>query len=152
MSESTASPRRIEAAEKRREALQLRKAGLSFSEIARQLGYSNKGAACNAVHAELRALPRESAAEVLTLELFRLDALHQALWPAAMNGDVGATRQVLAIMERRAKYLRLDALDQSLDEGISLIGDLMKGIKAMAGPDEDDLADDTSPDDLPPEG
>jgi AraC-like DNA-binding protein len=146
MAESASSPRRVAAAETRRAALQLRKAGASFTEIALQLGYSSKGSASNAVHRELRAVPREAAADLLALELARLDDLLAAHWAGALAGDTAATRQILAVMDRRARYLGLDSIDQTLDDGISLIGDLMKGIRAMAGPPPDD------PDDDPAEG
>jgi hypothetical protein len=75
--ESSSSPRRITATEKRCEALELRKGGATFEQIARAVGYSGRGAACNAVQRELAALPRTPAQELLTLELERLDALQR---------------------------------------------------------------------------
>jgi len=46
---------------------------------------------------------------VRALELERCDRLQAAVWPAATQGDVAAVAAVLRIMERRARYLGLDA-------------------------------------------
>lgn len=108
MPESAVSPRRVEAAQKRRRALQLRAAGANFDRIAEQIGYDNKGSAYRAVAQELRQLCQEPAEEVRDLELARLDQMQAALWPQAMRGQLGAIDRVLKIMERRARYLGLD--------------------------------------------
>lgn len=109
MPESASSPRRIDAAEKRTRALQLRKAGATYDQIAQQVGYENRGNAYRAVMQELKELPKDDAAEVLTLEVERLDQLLVALWPKAMKGDVRSAETVIRLMERRAKLLGLDA-------------------------------------------
>lgn len=107
--EDRASPRRIEAAEKRKRALQLRKAGVSYDQIAQQVGYANRGNAHKAVMQELRELPKDDAKDVLNLEVERLDQLLMALWPAAMKGHVRSSETVIRLMERRSKLLGLDA-------------------------------------------
>lgn len=112
MAESPTSPRRIEAAEKRRRALQLRKAGATFDQIAEQVGYSSRGKACEAVQGELADLPKEDAVELRDLELARLDSLLTAMWPKAMNGNGWAVDRVLRIMERRARLAGLDQPEQ----------------------------------------
>jgi hypothetical protein len=38
----------------------------------------------------------------------RLDALHQAIWPKALAGDVGAVHAILKIMEHRGRLLGLE--------------------------------------------
>lgn len=112
MAESTTSPRRIEAAEKRRRALQLRKAGATFDQIAEQVGYDNKGNAYRAVNQELADLPKEDAAELRDLEMARLDSLLTAMWPKAIGGNGWAVDRVLRIMERRARLAGLDQPEQ----------------------------------------
>lgn len=107
--EDAASPRRIEAAEKRARALELRKAGATYDQIARQVGFSERGAAYRAVQTALLEITQEPAQEVRQLELERLDAMLLGLWPAARKGKEGAVDRVLRIMERRAKLLGLDA-------------------------------------------
>jgi hypothetical protein len=63
---------------------------------------------------ELREKLAETAEQVLTLELQRLDALTEALWPTATAGDPQAIDRVLRIMQRRAALLGLDALARVL--------------------------------------
>jgi hypothetical protein len=95
-----------------RQALDLRKAGASYDQIARQLGYFNRGGAFKAVARGLdtvKHLMVESAEDVRSLELTRLDALLLGIWQAATSGDVQAVTAALRIAERRAAYLGLDA-------------------------------------------
>lgn len=87
----------------------MRLAGVSFEEIATRLGYSSKSGAYKAVTTALQKTIQEPANELRTLELTRLDAMLQATWDAAQRGLPQAVDRVLKIMERRAKYLGLDA-------------------------------------------
>ena len=96
-------------AERRRQALELRKAGATYDQIARQIGYANEGGAYKAVQAALKAVYREPADEVRKLELERLDRLTLALWTRAKEGEAEAIDRVLKLMDRRAKLLGLDA-------------------------------------------
>lgn len=107
--EDAASPRRIEAAEKRAQALELRKAGANYDQIARQVGYESRAGAYRAVQTALQQITEEPAKEVIQLELERLDAMLLGLWPNARKGHEGAVDRVLRIMERRAKLQGLDA-------------------------------------------
>ena len=109
MSESSTSERMLAAYERSRQALELRKAGYSFPKIAEALGYKGPSGAYDAVHSAIRRTLTEPAREVVDLELARLDALLVAVWPNAIRGDDKAIRRVLDIMERRSKYLGLDA-------------------------------------------
>ena len=112
MPESKASPRKIAAAERLAKAVEMRKAGATYSLIATQLGYADESGAFRAVHRALQAL-NEKIAEDLTemkrLELERLDRLMVTLWPKATQGHLASVDRVLRIMERRAKLLGLDA-------------------------------------------
>jgi hypothetical protein len=99
---SPTSPRRLSVAEKRRRALDLRKAGASFDRIAQEVGYKSKGAAYNAVKAALEETLREPAAEVRKLELERLDRLFLVVWARALNGDKEALDRCLHIIRQRA--------------------------------------------------
>ena len=114
-------------AERQRHALELRRAGATYDQIAQGLGLAHRSNARKDVEAALLAIIEEPATEVLKLELDRLDSLLRAIWPAAVKkipvvvqqGDeeeiVGLIdRQgpmidrVLRLMERRARYLGLD--------------------------------------------
>lgn len=83
------------AAEKRKKALDLRRAGWSFEGIATEVGYANKGSAHRAVKQGIAAITRESATELLELELSRLDRKHVAaprrLADGAARGLMGST-------------------------------------------------------------
>ncbi len=91
------------------QALELRKAGVSYEAIASRLGYRDRSGAYRAVTAALKLTLREPAEELRTLELERLDAMLLALWRRVQAGDEKAVDRVLRIMERRARLLGLDA-------------------------------------------
>lgn len=105
---------RLHGAEMRHQALDLRKKGKSFRAIASELGVT-VGMAFkhyqNAL-AEARAVSEQEATEHRTLDLERMDAQLEALWPAAMAGDTQANGVLLRILERRSKLLGLDAPDK----------------------------------------
>ncbi len=103
------NPKRILAYERQRKALELRKAGATFQQIAEQLGYKNMSGAYRAIEAALLKTLQEPADDVRKMELERLDKMMLGLWTGATSGHVPAVHGVLAIMERRAKYLGLDA-------------------------------------------
>ena len=107
--QSKTSPQRVRLVEKHLQALELRKTGFTYAEIALNLGYRSPSGAEKAVRSAIRKVFLEPATEVLKIELFRLDALLQAIWQKAKDGDYQAVDRVLRIMERRAKLLGLDA-------------------------------------------
>ena len=104
-----ASEPRIDSVEKKRKALELRKAGASYEQIAEMLGYRSKSGAYKAVSLALRDLLREPADSVRKLELSRLDDMLMGIWPRVRSGDVLAIDRALKLAERRAKLLGLDA-------------------------------------------
>jgi hypothetical protein len=103
----------------------MRQAGVASGEIARRMGMSTN--AVNAgVRRQLEKLNREALMaypEVLRLELERLDALQQAIWPmtqhrkvslddgseVTVEPDLKAVQQVLSVMDRRSKLLGMEA-------------------------------------------
>lgn len=106
--ESTTSPRRIEAQQRAAKAIELRKAGMTYEQIAETLGYSHFSTARNAVARALEIAVTEPAQELIQLETMRLDALFMAVWPDARRGVLKAVDRALKIQERRAKLLGLD--------------------------------------------
>jgi len=109
MPESKTSIRRLQAVERSKQALELRKGGASFPEIARALGYAAPAGAYQAVMSALRKTLKEPAEEVRTLEVARLDAMLLALWAQVKQGNQGAIDKALKVEERRARLLGLDA-------------------------------------------
>jgi hypothetical protein len=94
------------------QAIRMRIAGAQWAEIATACGWSDKSSAYNAVNSVLKGTLREAADELRTLEVLRLDALLESIWPQATPSNrqpnLRAVDRVLAIMERRAKLLGLD--------------------------------------------
>jgi hypothetical protein len=109
----------------------LKKTGISSQEIARKFGISTR-AVNTSIQRQLSRLNKEALLaypEVLRLELERLDALQQSVWPltqhrkvTAPDGteiivepDLRAVQQALAIMDRRSKLLGMEAININLD-------------------------------------
>lgn len=89
------------------EAISLRTQGLTYREIAERMG-CDTSTAWRRCQRALQAAPVEAATEHRSLELLRLEALHAAFWPKALEGSIQAAKLILATMERRAKLLGLD--------------------------------------------
>jgi hypothetical protein len=105
---------RAARAARRLEALHLRLAGWDYDTIARHLGLRHRSSAYRLVQAALAARQREAAPAVRALELARLDALLERVWPRAMAGHLPAVDRVLAILDRRARLLGLHAPERAV--------------------------------------
>lgn len=98
-------------------AFELRKAGADWDDIADKLGYAS-GESCRVavtrrIQRYFEAQPKEIA-EIVGLELARLDELQLVAWRIAVRDeDLGAIDRILKIMERRAKLLGLDKAPDS---------------------------------------
>lgn len=99
----------LNAIERQRQALELRKAGIPYHTIAQQLGYRSPSGAYKAILSALKRTLQEPADEVRKLELTRLDAMLFALWQQVRSGNQGAIGRALDIEKRRAALLGLDA-------------------------------------------
>jgi hypothetical protein len=119
--ESATSPRRIKAVEeKQAQALEYRKMGYSYAQIAQALGYAGPQGAQAAVESALARIIREPAEAVLKLELERLDGMFSKPYQNAIAGDLVAVNSCLAIMARKARLLGLDAparVDSTVSNG-----------------------------------
>ena len=103
------------AREREIQALELRKRGMSYTEIGQAIGISMQGASECVRRAleRLRVEAKESAEDVRELELERLDKLLRIAQTAADQGELAAIDRVLRIQERRSRYLGLDAPTRS---------------------------------------
>lgn len=127
---------RTAIAARRAAAVEMRLAGQSFQQIADQLGYNSRGAACQDVTRALEAHLAEQHRQTEVLreeELQRLDLLLVEAWAVLKREHVTVSHgkiikdeetgakllddgpvlqaidRILKIQERRAKYLGLDA-------------------------------------------
>lgn len=110
MTLSKTSSCRVQKAEKMTAALELRKEGHSLQAIADSLQCS-KTYAHKLVSESLRELAKQSeqaAEELRELESTRLDALWEASYERAKEGDMSAINTCIRISERRAKLFGLD--------------------------------------------
>ena len=90
------------------EAINLRRQGLTYGEIAERVGYSDHTGARLAVLRGMQRALQEPADELREIEANRLDALQSAYWRPALEGDAKAATILLKLMERRSKLLGLD--------------------------------------------
>lgn len=128
--------------ERQRRALELRKAGHTFQEIADQLGWKGPQGAHNAVMSALKKTLQEPADELRTLELERLDTMLNALWPAILRGDRGSPRAAevaLKIMDRRAALLGLDAPKQVEDHRTVTVTLMAEQLAQETGLDKNEI-------------
>jgi hypothetical protein len=108
----------VDALDRQLKALELRKGGVSYEEIARVLGYKNKAGPFYAVKRALERVKAEPAKELIVLECERLDSLFWAIYPMAKRGSLGAVDRCLSIMARRARLLGLDAPEKQDITGV----------------------------------
>jgi hypothetical protein len=117
--ESAYSVRRLEAVDKQRRALELRKAGRTWVEIARVVGYKNHSGAIAAVKVALEKTLQEPSEHYRALTLERLTDVIRVYWGDMLNHDLRATDRVLrAIADIRA----LLGLDAPIKEEVSISG------------------------------
>lgn len=107
------SPQMIAIRERQQQALELRKQGYSYVDIAAAVGYKSQQAAWEAVAAAMRRITDEPARAVIRLELERLDRMFAAAYVKACSGDLFAQAACLNIMQRRAKMQGLDVPDKT---------------------------------------
>lgn len=111
MTASKTASAKVQSLQRQAQAIELRRAGLGFAEIASRLGIGKSQAHRYVVAGmqEARDQINAQADELRAEEVSRLDAMLSGLWPAARKGGVAAVDRVVKIMERRAKLLGLDA-------------------------------------------
>ena len=86
-----------------RNALELRKAGVSYSEIAKRLGWNSPKSAYTAINKALMAQMSETVEEARQIEMERLNHLLMLAWAKAQGGDLAAMdRCVMLMREIRA--------------------------------------------------
>jgi len=141
-SSTKASSNALNAIERQVQAVSLRKRGYTFQQIADELGYAGHQGAYKAVMAALKKTLKEPSDELRNLELERLDAMWQSLWPAIERQDKYTPRTVevaLKVMDRRAALLGLDAPQKREDKLTVEYRELVQEMAGAAGLDTDDV-------------
>jgi len=109
------SQHKILKKERRLEAIQLRKQGLTYAEIGRAMGVTRQ-AAYSYVEREFKHIVKEGsqvAEKALSLTLARYDELLKAYYKDAVGGNRESLQDVLQIMDRQVKLLGLEAPKRS---------------------------------------
>lgn len=119
MSESTTSSGRLRAAQRRIQALELRKAGADYRSIGKALGISAQAAwrHVSIALAQMRDVTAEQAAELRHVEFLRLEEATKAVYVRVRNGDVAAIDRFVRLSERRSALMGLDS-----PKGVQLTG------------------------------
>lgn len=110
-----ATPENIERAHKARQILELRTMGWTLTQIGDHVGLSPASVSKH-IRRAIEQIPMEDAHHLVALELDRLDRMQQEAWTVmeSASGARGgylklkAIETLLAVMERRARYLPLE--------------------------------------------
>lgn len=111
MKRARPSRRNADLADRQRQAVELRIAGLPFEAIADRLGYSDPSSAWKAVQRALVQTQRPATDELRELLTRRYEALLVAVWPKARAGDLDAVntaRRLLDSLTRLHIPMRVD--------------------------------------------
>ena len=81
--------------------------GLTYQAIADVMGYKNAGSVYAIIKGAQERQLGAAVEDYRQTELARVDALQEALWPAAMTGDVTALEATLKVIESRCRLLGL---------------------------------------------
>lgn len=100
--------KQVEIAERRKEALSLRLAGVGYKEIAEVLDVS-VSTAHGDIQAALHDIPKAEADQLRQEEAMRLDRLQRTVWPEAIKGRPEMIDRAIRIIDRRARLFGLDA-------------------------------------------
>jgi hypothetical protein len=106
MSGKTPEPEQID---RELAVVNLRRTGLTWEMIAREVGYASPAGAWKAYERACARTLEEPTAEARRIELDRLDALQYTYWDPAIAGNLRAADFVLKVIDRRAKILGIDA-------------------------------------------
>lgn len=129
-------PEQIRIADRKKEALRLRRLGLGYFDIGQQLGISTSQAHSD-VQSELRLIPADERADLIALTNQQIDMAISAMMPKVAQGSVTAVQRVTSLLERRCRLFGLDAPTQvHIENGVDLDA-LRQQIQDLTVPDAD---------------
>lgn len=143
----TSTQARKEAQERRAQALNLKLAGATNEQIVEAGVYANRGTVSRELKKALADITHDVPADVLKLELTRLDTALMGIWGAVRGGDVFAIDRMIKIMDRRARYLGLDQpqeADNVAEVREAMVGFLTSVTQQAKQYDADDAAADAA--------
>jgi len=97
-----------------REAMLLRNRGMDYYQIAERLGVSASDArrtVAEAIRAAANLVDDATKAELLYMEVARLDAMQSYVWADVEQGDIHAGEYVLKLIQARMKALNIGQED-----------------------------------------
>jgi hypothetical protein len=137
--------RRAEASWKAARAVELVREGKTYDQVARAVGYANRGTAHRVVTKALAERLVDGIDDLRSIEVARLDALQAALWPRVEKGEVRAINSVLRLIDRRCRLYGLYSGEQQ-ESAWTLVMPPAEGNTGAAT----DVADDPVPADQAP--
>ena len=98
-----------EVAERYRRVVDLKKAGLTYDQIAHELGYADRSGAKRALDAAIDRWGTESIDSLRMIQNEQIDDLFRRAMAAILEGDLGQIDVAIRLMKRRAELFGLDA-------------------------------------------
>lgn len=103
---------RILMQERKRRAVEMRKAGATYEMIAEQLGYKNAVSASALVKKGIAEITTEPVHDLRTLQYERLNHMLVVLWPKVTKGDGHAISRALQVMDKMDSLMGTEAAQQ----------------------------------------
>ena len=131
--QSTIQNRDINAAQRAKQALELRAQLLSYDEIAQRCGYATRDAARKAILREMNRVIVRNVEELRDAELHMLNLLHAKCWQRFTDPknpySYSEVERILKISERRAKLMGLDIpIDQAIAMNQIIVREVPQGL------------------------
>jgi len=104
------TPSKIGRTERRRQAIELRRDGLTFAAIGAAMGITPQSAH-ELVQSAIREFKGETESQVANLrqvEMERMEAIHEAIFPMCLEGDRDMIDRWIKLSTRKAALLGLD--------------------------------------------
>lgn len=139
MGEQRASKRRLSALDKRVKALELKREGKTYREIARIIGWKTPSAAHSAVMKGLRETVQEPADALRKIEGDRIDWMWRKVVERIDIDHLWAVDRGIKLMDRRAALFGLDTVPEK-DWG-SEAGSFLAGVQTGVQMQTEDLSE-----------
>lgn len=106
---------------RRSRAIQLATAGYTYEQIAREVGYANRGTAWRAVNSALQRQLVEDVELHRQMALDRLESLYAALWPRCEKGDLRAISAAIRNIDLQCRLLGMDGVSAQEPASASIV-------------------------------